>query len=407
MSKKSILLLSLTFLVIFIAGFLSFKKLSIFAPPSVKRSDFRATVVDFGTVLTTVEAEGVVVPESEVLLLSPASSIIDKILQAPGSRVNAFQTILRLDTKPLEEEIARLEDQIGIKRNSLQRTKLNAKSTRVDLDYQVEMKKLRIASLKSDLVDQAELLEVGGISPAKFEKTKQELTLANKELEMIQSKNSIRLQQLQVEERGLELQIDIQEKELESKKENLSKTSVRAPSAGIIMSINGKEGEMVSKDKLLVRLSDLSSFKIIGSVGDEHAELVKTGNTVFAILDGKKLTGQIGTVYPEVQGNKIKFDAFLEESNYPKLISNMNLQLLIVRRKKENVLRLENGSVPERGRNIELYVVEKNQLLRRAVTVGLRGSDYIEIRSGLQAGEEVVVSETDEFRNRPEIDISN
>ena len=59
--------------------------------------------------------------------------------------------------------------------------------------------------MKSDLADQGQLLEVGSMSPAKFEKSKQELTLANKELEMIQLKNSIRLQQLEVEERGLEL----------------------------------------------------------------------------------------------------------------------------------------------------------------------------------------------------------
>ncbi len=145
MSNRKILYLVITLIVIIAVGFIAFKNLAIFAPPSVKLSSFTTANVEFGTVMTTVEAEGVVEPESEVLLLSPASSKIEKILQAPGSRVNAYQTILRLDPKPLQEEIARLEDQIGIKRNSLKRTKLNARSTRVDLDYQVEMKKLKIA----------------------------------------------------------------------------------------------------------------------------------------------------------------------------------------------------------------------------------------------------------------------
>jgi HlyD family secretion protein len=222
---------------------------------------------------------------------------------------------------------------------------------------------------------------------------------------MIQSKNSIRLQQLQVEEKGLELQINIQEKELESSKEVLSKTSVRAPSSGIILSINGKEGEMVSKDKLLVRISDLSSFKILGSVDAGNAELVKTGNTVFALLDQEKLTGKIGRVYPEVQGNKISFDVFLEENNHPKLISNMNIRLQIVRSMKKGVLRLESGDWMSRGNEVGLYVVENNRLVRRQVELGMRGLDYVEISGGLHAGDQVIVSETSEFRNRPEIDI--
>jgi len=407
MSKKTILIIAIAALIIISAGFLAFKNLAIFAPPSVERNSFQTAMVEYGTVMTFIEAEGLVEPESEVLLLCPASTRIEKILQAPGSRVSSYQTILRLDPKPLQEEIAKLEDQIGIMSNNLQKTKLNARSTRLDLDYQVEMKNLKIASLKSDLADQEELLEVGGISPAKFEKTKQELTLAKKELEMIQSRNSIRLQQLAVEERGLELQINIQEKELEARIETLGKTSVRAPSSGIIMSINGKDGEMVSKDKLLVRMSDLSSFKIIGSVDEEHAEVIKTGNMVYAIVDRQKLIGQIGTVYPEVQGSKIRFDVYLEESDHPKLLSNMSLKLLVMSGIKEGVLRLQQVSDIGRNDNVGFYVLEDNVLILRNVTVGMRGLDYIEIISGLDAGDQVVVSETAEFRNRPEIEVSN
>ncbi|GAI27017.1 unnamed protein product, partial [marine sediment metagenome] len=248
MSIRRIFFISLILVVIVATGYIAFRKLALFAPPSIILSQYRTAEVDIGTVLRTVEAEGVVVPQSEVLLLSPASSIIKQIAKVPGSHVDAYQTILRLDPKPIQDEIASIEDQLEVKRNNLHRNRLNARSTRLDLDYNVEMKKLRITSLKSEVSDQEELLNVGGISPARFEKTKQELTLAEKELEMILSKNSIRLKQLEAEEQGLKLQIEIQEKELETKNENLSKTTVRAPSAGIVMSINGKEGEKVNRD---------------------------------------------------------------------------------------------------------------------------------------------------------------
>lgn len=407
MSIRRIFFISLIPVVIVATGYIAFRKLALFAPPSINLSQYRTAEVDIGTVYRTAEAEGVVVPQSEVLLLSPATSIIKQIAQVPGSHVDAYQTILRLDPKPIQDEIASIEDQLEVKRNNLHRNHLNARSTRLDLDYNVEMKKLRIASLKSEVSDEEELLEVGGISPAKFEKTKQELTLAEKELEMILSKNSIRLKQIEAEEQGLKLQIEIQEKELETKKENLSRTTVRAPSAGIIMSINGKEGEKVNRDQLLVRLSDLSSFKINGMVAEEHAAIMKTGNTVFAIIGREKLIGQIANISPEVQGNKISFDVYLEQSNHTKLLSNMQVPLLIVRRMKEGVPRIVNGDGLGKGRRSEVYVIEGDKAVKKEIDFGMRGLDYSEISSGIQVGDRVIVSDVAAFRGRPEIDIFN
>ena len=407
MSIRRIFFISLIPIVIVATGYIAFRKLALFAPPSINLSQYRTAEVDIGSVFSTVDAEGVVVPQSEVLLLSPASSIIKQIAQVPGSHVNAYQTILRLDPQPIQDEINNIEDQLEVKRNNLHRNRLNARSTRLDLDYNVEMKKLRIASLKSEVADQEELLEVGGISPAKFDKTKQELTLAEKELEMILSKNSIRLKQLEAEEEGLKLQIEIQEKELATKQENLSRTTVRAPSAGIIMSINGKEGEKVNRDQLLVRLSDLSSFKINGTVAEEHAALLKTGNTVFAIVDREKLVGQIANISPEVQGSKISFDVYLENSDHEKLLANMQVPLMVVRRMKEGVPRIQNGDGLGKGRRSEVYVIEGTKAVRKVVNYGMRGLDYSVISSGIQVGDKVIISDVSAFRGRPEIAIIN
>lgn len=407
MSIRRIFFISLIPVVIVGTGYIAFRKLALFAPPSIRLSQYRTAEVDIGTVYMTVEAEGVVVPQSEVLLLSPATSVIKQIAQVPGSHVNAFQTILRLDPQPIQDEINSIEDQLEVKRNNLHRNRLNARSTRLDLDYNVEMKKLRIASLKSEVADQEELLEVGGISPAKFDKTKQELILAEKELEMILSKNSIRLKQLEAEEEGLRLQIEIQEKELATKQENLSRTTVRAPSAGIIMSINGKEGEKINRDQLLVRLSDLSSFKINGMVAEEHAAIMKTGNTVFAILDGENLVGQIANISPEIQGNKISFDVYLENSNHEKLLANMQLPLMVVRRMREDVPRIQNGEGLGKGRRSEIYVIEGTKAVRKVVNFGMRGLDHSEISSGVQVGDKVIISDVSAFRGRPEIEIVN
>ena len=307
------------------------------------------STVELGKVVRSFSGEGIVEPQSEVLILSPASSIIKEILEEVGSHVNEGEAIIILDPSPVQSQIENIQDQLEMKQNSLRKNKLNARSTKVDLDYNVQVKILRIASLNSELADQEQLLEVGGISPARFEKTKQELELAEKDLIMLKEKNSINLQQLEADEEGLRLQIEMQEKELAVKEEALSKMIIRAPSAGIILSIRGKVGEKVDNDRLLIEMSDLTNFKIQGKVDDDYSEQVKTGTRVYVGLDNEQLTGVVGTVNPVIRDRKIEFDVNLRESNHYKLRPNLNVSLDIVREERDSVLRINNGPAIGRG----------------------------------------------------------
>lgn len=379
---------------------------SYFYPPSLHAGNFDTAIVDIGPVMKTVPAEGIVEPENEVLLLSPASSIVLKIENGVGSNVNAGDVILRLDTKPIQDKIEKLTDQVEVKKNNLQKTLLNARSIRVDLGYNVEVKKLKIASLKSDLADQKQLLEVGGISPAKFEKTKQELVLAEKDLQTIQAKNTIRLKQLETEEKGLRLQIAIQQKELDDKIELLKKMSIRAPSAGIILEINGKEGEKVSTDRLLVRMSDLSTYKIQASIDDKMSDIIKTGKNVLALIDNDKLPGKIGAVSPAIKDRKIEFDVFLDQSDYYGLRPNLNIDLRVVIDGKDSVKRIARGPAFIDNNKQEVYVLKGGKAVLQKVETGLMGDEYVEIISGAEVGDKLIISDISSLRKLNEVEIN-
>jgi len=363
-----------------------------FTSDSSESQDLQIATVEVGKVIRSFQGEGIVEPQSEVIILSPASSIIKEILKEVGSHVDASEPIIILDPTPIQAEIDNIQDQLEMKENSLRKNRLNARSSKVDLDYNVQVKNLRIASLKSELADQEQLLEVGGISPAKYEKTRQELELAEKDLIMLKEKNSIKLQQLEADEEGLRLQIDMQEKVLEAKEEALSKMIIRAPSAGIILSIRGKVGEKVNTDRLLIEMSDLTNFKIQGKVDDDFSEQLKTGNKVYVSLDNEKLAGVIGTVNPVIRDRMIEFDVNLQKSNHYKLRPNLNVNLEIVRAERDSVLRIMNGPAIERGREHRIFVLSSGGAVKRNIRTGLRSGEYVEVVEGLEEGDRVVLS---------------
>ncbi|HET6555710.1 MAG TPA: HlyD family efflux transporter periplasmic adaptor subunit [Prolixibacteraceae bacterium] len=355
-------------------------------------SNYQTSVVDRGEVFMSIEGIGVVEPESEVLLLSPSNSIIKKINKEPGSRVRQGEVIIELDDKPTLAEIEQITDQLEVKSNSLERSRLEGQMARIDLDYNVEVKKLKITSIKAQLADEEQLLSVGGISSAKLDETRQNLVLSEKDLDMVLKKNAIRLKQMKTEESGLNLQIEIQQKQLADKLELLSKMKMKAPSNGIILAIAGKEGEKVGNDKMLISMSDLSSFKIRGSIDEKYSEYIKTGNTVYVFPENEKLAGTIGNITPAVADNKIQFNVHLDTLSKSKLIPNQSVKLQVLMSVKNEVLRISASNDFKNNSKRKVYILDSGKIVSREVTFGMKGSEYQEVISGLNEGENVILS---------------
>lgn len=375
-------------------------------PSALKAGSFKTETVERGSVVSSIKASGIVESENEVLILSPARSIIKKVKKEPGSWVEKGELILQLDVENVKAEIERISDQLEMKKNSLEKTRLNAQSTRLDLGYNEEVKKLRITSLKSILADQEQLLEVGGISPARIEKTKQEIVLAEKDLETLKDKNSIRLKQLAADEKGLLLQINVQEKTLIEKQELLYKMNIVAPSAGIILAVAGNEGVRVDVDKTLVKMSNLSSFKVSGSIDEKYAKQIKTGNRVYVHFDNEALEGRVGNITPMVENKKVQFNVHLKEKSHPKLIANQNVEIHVVNSKRNDVLRIKKTEALASKKRHEIFIVEGNYAVKKEIILGTIGNDWCEIISGADEGDKMIV-EAINSRGLNKIEIQN
>ncbi len=403
MKKKKLIIASVIGILFIVLIIFYFSPLVF--PSTLKNGEYTTSAVTRGSVMKVVDAEGTIAPQNEVLQRSPASSVVQRIVNSPGSHVKKGEAILVIDAKPIKDRIENLEDELEVKKNNLHKTELNAKSTRLDLDYNAEMKKLKITSIESELADQKQLLDVGGISPAKIEQTKQELVFAQKDLKMILQKNSIKLKQLEADEKGLQLEIEMKEKELQELKNILPQLIIKAPSAGIVLNVYVNDGDKISQGQLVTRISDLSSFKIDGKIDEKKADAVKTGREVFAIMDNEELPGKIGNIQPVIQDNKISFDVYLQESKHDKLMPNQKVNLHLVTEKLDSVLRIRRGNGISDARVQNIFVVKENRAVRTEVVTGLKGPDFIEILSGVKEGDVVITSDIASLRHLNEINI--
>ncbi|WP_430812334.1 MULTISPECIES: efflux RND transporter periplasmic adaptor subunit [unclassified Carboxylicivirga] len=371
-----------------------------------RQGTYETYVVDKGNIETWETTEGFVEPANEVLLLSPAASIITDILKEPGQQVKEGETIVVLNTKAVEKRIDELTDQLAVQQNNLEKTQLAARSTKADLAHSIETKKLKISSIKSVLADQEQLLEVGGISPARFDKTKQELVLAEKELHLVQQKNAIRLQQLAADEKGLLLQIEMQQKALVQQKDLLERMEVKAPSDGIVLGIHGKKGEKIQGDKLLVNLSDLTRFKVNATIDARHKNMIKAGRKAYVMVDTARLEGRIASILPKLEDGNLQFSVYLNDQQSTKLIPNQKVNIKVVKNARYNVLRLKRGAMLSTKENQNAYVVRGDSAVKQALTLGMISDEYVEVKDGLKEGDEVIISTVSPVGNDAVISIN-
>ena len=76
-----------------------------------------------------------------------------------------------------------------------------------------------------------------------------------------------------------------------------------------------------------------------------------------------------------------------------RLGSDVDVQITVD--KKENVLRVPDLAVFEKGRKNCVYVVKDGKAVLREIKTGLEGEDYMEVVSGLSVGDKVILSPGD------------
>jgi HlyD family secretion protein len=158
---------------------------------------------------------------------------------------------------------------------------------------------------------------------------------------------------------------------------------------------------------MLAKLADLASFRIEGSCSDVYAEQVNVGLSVIVKVNETNLRGLITQVKPAVKNGIVQFVVQLDDSHHASLRPNMNVEVFVITDRVAKAVRVANGPAFKGKHKQFIYVVPKGSMVahRREVTLGLSNFDFVEIKSGLQAGEQVILTDLSAYEHLEEITI--
>lgn len=176
---------------------------------------------------------------------------------------------------------------------------------------------------------------------------------------------------------------------------DLDKTKLIAPINGTVTALDINLGQQANTTSAITIAQLAQPYTLDAYIGENDWYSAKLGNDVnvtFNLLPNKSFPGIVTMVYPNLatSGEEplIHILVQLNQNISQVLPAGTGASLTVVGGEANNAILLPANMVHQTNAGTyEVYVVQNGQKIKKQVEVGLRGTAYVEIKSGLDAGE--------------------
>jgi RND family efflux transporter MFP subunit len=184
---------------------------------------------------------------------------------------------------------------------------------------------------------------------------------------------------------------------LSGARDNLAYAALRAPFAGSVASRNANLGDVVAPGRPLIEIEGAGGLEIRATVESDVLAQLAPGLKLAAHVDGQAapVEATVRTIAPAGDPATHRFEVKADIGSAPGLRSGLFARLAVPSPSAEARLLVPAGAVFRRGGLFGVYVVTEGRARLRWVAVGETAGGLTEIRSGVVAGERVVIGPTE------------
>ena len=367
----------------------------------VKKKDIILSAVDQGTIEVSVSASGKVAPAFEEIITSPINSRIVEVYRRGGDSVDVGTPILKLDLQSTETEYKKLLDEEEMRRYKLEQLRVNNQTKLSDMAMQIKVSAMKLNRMKVELRNEHYLDSLGAGTTDKVRQAELSYNVAQLEYEQLKQQYDNEKEVAAAELKVQELDFNIFRKNLAEMKRTLDDAQIRSPRKAILTYINNQVGAQVPQGGQVAIISDLSHFKVEGEIADTYGDRVAAGGKAIVKIGTEKLEGVVSSVTPLSKNGVISFSVQLMDDNNRRLRSGLKTDVYVMNAVKEDVMRIANASYYVGRGEYDLFVMTSDdEIVKRKVQLGDSNFEFVEVVSGLQPGDRVVVSQ---YKNKTKL----
>lgn len=357
----------------------------------------RVTRVQRGPIRSLISTNGKVEAVASFESHAPIPTTVKRLLVKEGDHVRKGQLLLQLDDNDIHSQAARALAQV--KTAQANKAALKSGGTQEEvLTVSSELIKARSARdvAQRNLDALRRLQQQGAASAGEVQQGEDKLQGAQADVNLLEQKQKDRYSQPEVAR--VDAQLAEAQAAYDDAEDALRKSSVRAPSDGIIYSLPVKSGGFVQAGELLLQGADLSHVRVRAYVDEPDIGRLLLGQKVEITWDavpGRIWPGTVESVPSTVKqhlSRNVGETTCLIDNHDLRLLPNINVGVTIIVAEHNNVLTLQRDALRIDDSKPYVYRIEENRVRRQNIEFSLQNLTRVEITSGLSEGDAVALS---------------
>jgi multidrug efflux pump subunit AcrA (membrane-fusion protein) len=365
------------------------------AAPTVDRSTIWTDTVKRGPMLRDVRGLGSLEPETIWVIPAAADGRVEKRYLLPGTPVKADSVILDLANPQLQQEALDAEYQLkGAQAAYLQ--------TKAQLENQLMDKRTAAASVSSQYrtaeMQKQAFEELGklGLKAAIDVKT------TEVQAEELAKQNDLAQKEVETFANSIEAQLAVQEANVDQKralyalkKSQLEGMHVRSGIDGMLQELDVDVGQRVTEGTALARVAQPKLLKAQLKIAETQAKDIEIGQRASIDTHNGLIPGHVMRIDPSVVNGTRTVDVKLDGPLPPGAVPDLSVEGTIEIERLADVLYVGRPVHGDADSTVGLFKVVDGgkEALRVPVELGRVSVNSVEIRKGLQVGDEVILSD--------------
>jgi HlyD family secretion protein len=367
------------------------------AAPGVELSTLWPDTVRRGPMVLEVHGLGTLVPEDTLLIPAQTDGRIEKIIIKPGTPVKADSVILVMSNQELQTAL--LDAEYTLKAAQAAYTDLRVTLEKQGLDLKANAAQVsadyHTAQLKAERDDA--LVKEGLVAPvdAKIsDVTAQELSTRNG---IEEKRLSINQESVEAQLAASKVKVDQLEAEYKLKQQQVEELKVRAGTEGMLQAlpVPVEEGQKVLAGTALGKVAQLSKLKAELKIAETQAKDVQIGQQATIDTRNGLVKGKVSRIDPAVLNGTVTVDCRLEGALPAGARPDLSVDGTIELMRLDDVVFMGRPVFGQADSKVSLFKEEPDGKYanRVQVTLGRASVNTIEVKSGLNVGDRVILSD--------------
>lgn len=348
-----------------------------------------------------VRLNGQVQPITVIQVSPEEGGIVQEKVVEEGAQVKKGDVIVRLSNSNLDLQILDAEAQLAEKQNFLRNTQVAMEQDK--LNNQLEKLQLDMDMTRTlrAFRQQEQLYKEDLIAKEEYLKAKEDYELARRKYDLV-------VERLRQDSISRTIQMDEMEVSLANMRRNIQLVHERKEHLDIRSQIDGELGlldvvlgQNVSPGQKIGQINDLSDYKIEALIDEHYIDRVKQGLDATFERQGTNYSLTVRKVYPEVREGKFRSDFVFTGERPDNIRSGQTYYINLELGQPTESIIIPRGTFFQSTGGNWIFVLDKDgkKAYRRKIKIGRQNPQYYEVTEGLEAGEKVIVSSYESYKD--------